>query len=91
MFEWDERKRRTNLAKHGVDFNIVWDMEWGKALQTADIRADYGEERFIAFAPAKGRLYCCAYTEREKNKRIISLRKANKREVKYYEEKTVNY
>ena len=90
MFEWDESKRKHNLAKHGVDFDAVWEMDWAVAWQRLDNRADYGETRYVAFAPIGDRLYCCAYTQRGENKRIISLRKANKKEVWMYEKEALN-
>jgi len=49
-----------------------------------DTRRDYGEVRMIGYVLLKTRLYCIIYTDREQIRRIISLRKANKREVKQY-------
>lgn len=86
MFEWDEAKRRRNLAKHGVDFESVWDMDWVNAIRLDDTRKDYGEMRYVALGLIEGQLYFCAYTERGENKRIISLRKANRKERMLYEE-----
>lgn len=84
MFEWDETKRKRNLEKHGVDFETVWDMDWARALRLADSRLEYGEERYIALGFISGRLHVCVYTLRGADYRIISLRKANKREEKLY-------
>ncbi len=91
MFEWDEAKRKRNLAKHGVDFDAIWDFEWKVAFFREDARRDYGETRYVAFAPIQGRLYCCTYTQREQNKRIISLRKANEKEEWLYEKAILDY
>ncbi len=90
MFEWDEAKREKNLAKHGVDFDLVWDLSWLKAWIRPDIRKDYGELRYVAYIPIDEVLYCCVYTERNDNKRIISLRKANSKEIWMYEKETLN-
>lgn len=49
-----------------------------------DERYEYGEQRMIALAPATGILYYVAFVEREQARRIISLRRANRREVKHY-------
>lgn len=49
-----------------------------------DIRRDYGKVRMIALAPIDERLYCAVYVDREDDRRIISLRKANYREVTQY-------
>lgn len=90
MFEWDEKKLWINISKHGSHFELAWEMEWGKAFIFEDTRKDYSEVRFTATAPIEGRLYCCSYTWRNGNKRIISLRKANKREIKRYVQKTAH-
>ena len=52
-----------------------------------DDRFDYGETRQVAFGPIRGRLFVCVFVERGATRRIISLRKANSREVKSYGEK----
>ena len=48
MYEWDERKRRLNLLKHGMDFAEVEDFAWESAVIRPDRRRDYGEDRYIA-------------------------------------------
>jgi len=86
-FEWDETKRRANLAKHGVDFRDVPEMFTNLMLVGTDDRRDYGETRKIGFGFIRGRLMTIAFTEREPNSiRIISARKANKREETHYQE-----
>ncbi len=84
MYEWDETKRKTNLSKHGVDFAAVEFFVWEEALVIPDNRKNYGETRFLAFGPIGDRLYCVAFSVRGENIRIISLRKANSREVEIY-------
>lgn len=49
-----------------------------------DDRKNYGEKRMIGYALLGDRLYCEVFTDRGNERRIISLRKANQREVKYY-------
>ena len=90
MFEWDETKNQVNRDKHGVDFNAVWDVDWSTAIRVLDARANYGEERFVAFGFIGKRLHCVAYTWRGAVMRVISLRKANTREQDFYEEQTLN-
>jgi len=51
-----------------------------------DDRFDYGEVREVAFGRINDRLFVCVYTDREAERRVISLRKANKREVRRYGE-----
>ncbi len=81
MWSWNEDKRQTNLAKHGVDFNLIDEFDWLSAVIRVDDRFDYGEVRLKAEGLIAGRLYAVVYTERGLVKRIINLRKANKREV----------
>ena len=80
MYEWDAKKRQANLAKHGVDFAIVADFEWGGAFVLEDDRYDYGEIRMVAIGRIKGRIHTMVYTERGQKVRVISLRKANRAE-----------
>ncbi|WP_444668278.1 BrnT family toxin [Cereibacter changlensis] len=81
MWDWDEEKRRSNLAKHGVDFAAVADFDWDEAFVEPDVRQDYGEVRQRATGPIGVRLCVLVYTRRAGRMRIISLRKANAREV----------
>jgi len=85
QYEWDENKRIANLARHKIDFADAIDFEWGTALETIDDRFDYGEKRWVALGFIRKKLHVMVYTFRAKNIRIISLRKANKRERMYYE------
>ena len=87
-YEWDENKRVANLAKHGVDFIDAEDFDWSSAIETIDDRFNYIEDRWIALGFIGSRLHVFIYTMRGENVRLISLRKANKREKDYYEEKT---
>jgi uncharacterized DUF497 family protein len=85
-YEWDENKRIANLAKHGVDFASAEKFEWDTAIETIDDRFDYGEERWVALGFIGNKLHVLIYSYRADIIRIISLRKANKREREYYEE-----
>jgi uncharacterized DUF497 family protein len=84
-YEWDENKRTANLKNHGVDFASVLDFEWDSALITEDIRKQYQERRFSAHGLVGRRLHCLVFAVREGKVRVISFRKANKREIKKYE------
>jgi uncharacterized protein len=86
--EWDEAKRKSTLQKRGLDFASVADADWDEAMTAEDSRTDYGEARFVSLVPIRGRLCVLAWCMRDKNLRIISLRKANAREKKRYEEAT---
>lgn len=80
-FEWDEKKRRANLAKHGIDFLEAMEMFQGPMLVAADNRDDYGEDRLSGVGLSKGRILVVVFTEPRPNIiRVISLRKATKNE-----------
>jgi uncharacterized DUF497 family protein len=82
--EFDSVKDASNLAKHGVSLALAEALEWETALVWADTRHEYGELRMIALAPQTGALYYVAFVDRGEARRIISLRRANRREVKHY-------
>ena len=77
--EFDAAKDEANRSKHGVglsDGGMVLDNRVADLLDPRS--AD--EERRLAFGMIAGRLFVCAYTMRGPVYRIISVRKANKRE-----------
>ena len=84
QFEWDEHKRQTNFAKHGIDFEVASVVFAGIVVTTSDERQDYGERRFITLGALQGRVVVVAHTQRGSATRIISMRKANEREQKIY-------
>jgi uncharacterized protein len=88
QYEWDENKRIANLVRHDVDFIDAIDFEWDMALETIDDRFDYSEERWIAIGFISNKLHVIVYTYRVQTIRIISLRKATKRERLFYEKQT---
>jgi len=81
---FDPTKNSANIAKHGVSLTIAADLEWDSAMTWADGRRDYGEARLIGLILIEARLYCVIFTDRGNTRRIISLRKANEREVRRY-------
>ncbi|MGH6984379.1 MAG: BrnT family toxin [Stellaceae bacterium] len=83
-FEWDERKRRANLAKHGVDFTYAVRIFDGPTLEAQDRRREYGETRIGAFGEADREVYFVVYAWRGRNRRIISARKAGSNERNLY-------
>ena len=80
MYEWNDTKRQKNLSIHGVDFSAIESFQWEDALVEPDVRNLYGENRYRAIGLINGRLHLAVFTLRGENFRIISLRKANKRE-----------
>jgi uncharacterized DUF497 family protein len=83
-FEFDSNKDRFNRDKHGLSLDLAQQLEWDQALFWIDDRQDYGEKRVLALAPSAGIVYCIAFVDRADVRRIISLRRANRREVKRY-------
>lgn len=87
QFEWDEAKRTSNIAKHGIDFVDAPEMFQGPMLVKLDERKNYGESRWQGLGLLQGRLMVVAYTRRDPDTiRIISLRKANSREKTLFQE-----
>ena len=84
--EFDPSKDASNLAKHGISLVRAVDLDWDAALVWIDERQQYGELRMIPLAPQSGILYCVAFVDRGNVRRVISLRRANRREVKHYVE-----
>lgn len=85
-YEWDETKRKRNLAKHGVDFERVGQFDWRTAFVTVDGREDYGELREIAVGLIGVVVHVMVFTVRAEDiVRVIMLRKATVGEVKRYE------
>jgi len=82
--EYDHNKDASNLLKHGISLANATAIDWSTIWVTEDFRFKYGEIRFTGIGFIGERLYCVIYTTRENQRRIISLRKANKREVKTY-------
>jgi len=83
---FDPAKDAINRAKHGVSLAEAEAIEWETLWAIEDRRQDYGEVRMIGFAYIGSRLFCVVYTDRGETRRIISLRKANSREVDRYAE-----
>jgi uncharacterized protein len=83
---FDPIKDRLNQDKHGCSLSMAEGFDWDEALIWEDDRLDYGENRQVALGLIEDRIYCIVFVLRNENLRIISLRKANAREVKTYVE-----
>jgi uncharacterized DUF497 family protein len=82
--EFDPVKDASNQAKHGLSLGMASELDWESALVWVDDRFEYNEVRMIALAPQTETLYYVAFVDRAQARRIISLRRANRREVKHY-------
>ena len=85
MFEWDDEKAASNEVKHWVIPFATRIFNDENRITVIDNRCDYGEIRYIALAKIESRVYVVAFTVRSSVIRLISARKANKKEVKRYE------
>jgi uncharacterized DUF497 family protein len=85
---FDPAKDAANLAKHGFSLLDAVGFDWEAAVVWLDKRREYSEPRMVALLPVNGRVICVVFVDRPAEwpteRRIISVRKANKREVKRY-------
>jgi len=84
QLEYDPDKDAANCEKHGISLADAVRFEWGTAHIEEDERLDYGEPRFQAVGYIGLRLHFVVFCLRDEKIRVISLRKANPREVKRY-------
>ncbi len=84
MPTWDETKRKVNIRKHGLDFvgcEAIFD---APVSITEDVSKSYGEQRLNAIGWLQGLVVCMTYTERDEDFHVISLREAEKHEVRRF-------
>lgn len=84
QLEWDENKRLINLQKHRIDFISSEEIFEGFTVTFEDDSADYDEQRFVTFGELQEHVVAVVHAERNENIRIISIRKATRREERYY-------
>jgi len=87
IFEWDLKKAKTNLEKHGVSFEEASSaFRDNLSLTIDDPLHSNDEKRLVPIGMSyNNRILVVVHTEKEDNIRIISARKATKKERKYYE------
>jgi uncharacterized protein len=83
-FTWSETKRATNLKTHGLDFVDAPSVFEGLTFTFEDDRFSYNEQRFVTLGLLAGIPVSIVHTETEYEIRIISFRKATKREIIIY-------
>jgi len=86
-FEWDERKNKINIDKHGIDFRDAQDIFNSIRLSFEDARKEYREKRIITVGLIGKNVCVVVYTIRNDFIRLISARKANERERRRYYER----
>lgn len=83
-YAFDPAKQAHNVERHGVWFDEARAFDWETARVSIDDRRDYGESRWTATGLIGQRLHVMVFTLRETTVRLISLRKANSREIQRY-------
>ena len=83
-FAWDEAKEAANLAKHGLSLGLAREIDISQVAVVEDRRRDYGERRLIVYANLLSRVHVVILSPRGGGMRVISLRKANRRETRRY-------
>ena len=86
LIDFDPVKNQLNLAKHGLSLLKATELDWARGWLQPDTRKDYGERRISALIPQGEDLFFLAFVVRGEAKRIITLRRANRRECKRYDE-----
>ncbi|QYO77117.1 BrnT family toxin [Devosia salina] len=85
-FEWDDAKNEANVLKHGIDFADAVFIFRGPIVTWSDLRVDYGEMREISTGRmANTVIVTVVHTDRTGRRRIISARRASRRERIVYE------
>ena len=84
--EFDPAKDEINQLKHGMSLADAGLFDFEQALVPVDDRKEYGETRYIAYGPIGARLHCLVFVLRGDRMRALSLRRANSREVRDYEQ-----
>ena len=83
-FKWSEAKRAVNIKAHGLDFVDAASVFGGVTFTFEDDRFSYGEQRFVTLGLLVGIPVSIVHTETENEIRVISFRKATKRESQIY-------
>ena len=79
--QFDADKRDKALSERGLDFARAAEVFAGATVTAEDARFDYGEQRFTTVGALDGRMVVLVWTPRGTARRIISMRKANEREI----------
>jgi uncharacterized DUF497 family protein len=84
LIDFDPRKNERNIRERQLSFEAASRFVFDQALIYVDSRHDYGEVRYVAIGPLDTRIHVMCFTETNNGIRVISLRKANDREVARY-------
>jgi uncharacterized protein len=84
QLSFDPEKNERNIQDRGLAFTLAAELDWATALIDEDTRHEYGERRYRVLGCIGERLYALIFTPRAGMVHVISMRKANAREVKHY-------
>ena len=85
IIDFDHNKSARNDQERGLPFTAAAGFDWESAVFQEDTRHEYPERRFVAVGFIGQRLHVMCFTPISGGIRVISLRKANVREVRRYE------
>ena len=88
--EFDPAKNIRNIKERGLSFELAADLDWAASITHEDTRKVYPEGRYVTLAELDGRLHVICYALITGGIRVISFRKANKREERYYGSRTID-
>ncbi len=84
---WDEAKRQQTLTERGLDFADAAEMFANRTYTFPDERKAYGEARNVTIGFLRERMMVVVWTQRSATRHIISMRKANEREIAKYQDR----
>jgi uncharacterized DUF497 family protein len=84
LIDFDRVKSARNARERGIAFERFADMDFETAIAIEDTRKEYGEQRLRVLGTIAGKLHAAVITPRGETIRVISLRRANKREERAY-------
>ena len=86
FINFDPAKDKLNRARHGLSLAFAKKLVWDEALAWVDSRYEYDEVRMIGLVPEGNTLYYVAFVDRGEARKVISLRYAERKEIKHYVE-----
>ncbi len=86
QIEFDFDKRDKTLTERGLDFAHAGEVFAGVNVTAEDARFDYGEQRLTTVGMLESRMVVLVWTPRGEVRRIISMRKANEREIAKFDQ-----
>ena len=84
LIDFDPVKDKPNRAQHGLSLAFARKLIWEEALVWVDRRYQYNEIRMIGLVPEGNTLYYVAFVDRGEIRRVISLRHAERKEIRHY-------